>query len=127
MPYFSGLLHPSVLIHPEHNNTYPNACHRIARDSIFRVTNKFHPLFGKEFTVLSNHFIQGVDSIFFRIERNSITSIPVRWTSLKPQNPYVVISNGRSLFCPKDLLDLAQLVKYLKSEQKHRRKGKAKK
>jgi len=109
------------------NNIYPNACHRIARDSIFRVTNKFHPLFGKEFTVLSNHFIQGVDSIFFRSERSSRASIPVRWTSLKPQNPYVVISNGRSLFCPKDLLDLAQLVKYLKSEQKHRRKGKAKK
>jgi hypothetical protein len=87
-------------------------------DKVFRVTHPFHPLFGQELTVLCRRRIDGEDFLFFQNVENHSNGISIHWTSLIPPDPYVVVSAGRSLFRPKELLELAQLLKDLKSSIK---------
>jgi hypothetical protein len=79
------------------------------------VIHPFHPLFGQEFGVLFRRCINGEDWLFFQNVENRDNRIPTSWTSLYPRDPYLVISNGRSLFSPKDLLELVHLTKDLKA------------
>jgi len=83
-------------------------------------------LFGQQFTILHRQQNHGEDWLFFQNLKKHKDSIPVRWTSLKPPNPYVAISDGRSLFCPKDLLELVQLAREIKSAGKQHCSKKAK-
>jgi hypothetical protein len=71
--------------------------------------------------------IGGEDYLFFDYQAKHNANISARWTSLMSPNPYVVISDGRSLFCPKDLLELVQLTRDIKSVRKRRYTKKAKK
>ena len=99
----------------------PNDC---SGNEVFRVIHPFHPLFGQEFTVLFSRSFGGEDYLFFQNKQNRDNRIPAYWTSLNPANPYVVISGGRSLFCPKNLLELVQLIKDLKvTARRTRRKS----
>jgi hypothetical protein len=107
-------------------STNLNACKNHSSEQIFRVTHPFHPLFGQEFNVLSCRCFDDEDFLVFQGAEGRNNSISARWTSLKPPNPYIAISNGRSLFCPKDLLELVRLVKDLKTAKKRNRGRKAK-
>jgi hypothetical protein len=62
--------------------------------------------------------IDGEDWLFFQNQENRDNRIPTSWTSLYPPDPYIVISEGRSLFSPRDLLELVQLAKDLKATRK---------
>ncbi|MFC1783210.1 DUF5372 family protein [Planctomycetota bacterium] len=62
--------------------------------------------------------IEGEDFLFFQHGENHNYGISIHWTSLNPPNPYVMISEGRSLFRPQELLELVQLLKDLKSNHK---------
>jgi Family of unknown function (DUF5372) len=42
-----------------------------------------------------------------------VFSVPVSWTDLEGPDPFVVVSAGRSLFHPADLLALVGLVREL--------------
>ncbi|MEE8378820.1 MAG: DUF5372 family protein, partial [Gammaproteobacteria bacterium] len=108
-------------------NAYLNACKNRSSKQIFRVTHPFHPLFGQEFSVLFQRCIGGEDYLFFDYQAKRNANISARWTSLGSPNPYVVISDGRSLFCPKDLLELVQLTRDIKSVRKRRYAKKVKK
>lgn len=66
------------------------------------------------------------DILSFQDGDNREKSISAHWTSLRPPNPYITISDGRSLFCPKDLLELVRLVKDLRTSKKRSRGKKAK-
>ena len=66
--------------------------------------------------------------VLFQYLEGHDTRIPAHWTSLIPPDSYVLVSEGRSLFHPRDLLELVQLVKDLKksgrqSSQKKRKAG----
>ena len=75
---------------------------------------------------MSRRCINGEDFLFFENAESHNNNISAYWTSLKPPNPYVAISDGRSLFCPKDLLELVQLAKDINPAGRRRRPKKAK-
>ena len=52
----------------------------------------------------------GEDRVWFQREDGSSGSIPRQWTSLGDEDPFVVLSAGRSLFRVADLLALADLT-----------------
>jgi hypothetical protein len=87
-------------------------------NKVFRVTHPFHPLFGQELTALCRRRIDGDDFLFFQNAESHNNGISVHWTNLNPPNPYIVISDGRSLFRPQELLELVQLLKDLKPAKK---------
>ena len=87
-------------------------------EKVFRVTHPFHPLFGQEFNILFRRCIDGEDYLFFQNVENHNNNISAHWTSLKPPNPYVEISDGRSLFDPRDMLELVQFAKDIKPVRK---------
>ncbi len=49
--------------------------------------------------------------MFYLDEGEELRSIPARWTSAIVDDPFVVISAGRSLFRLVDLLELTKLVR----------------
>ena len=77
----------------------------------FRITHPFHPLFGNEFTLAHYRQCWGEDRVFYLDEAEVLRSIPARWTSAVADDPFVVISAGRSLFRVADLLELAKLAR----------------
>ena len=77
----------------------------------FRITHPFHPLFGREFTLAHYRQCWGEDRVFYLDEDEELRSIPARWTSAIADDPYVVVSAGRSSFRVADLLELAKLTK----------------
>jgi hypothetical protein len=42
--------------------------------------------------------------------------LPAHWTSVEPEDPFVVVSAGRSHFRVTDLMDLAALIAALRRE-----------
>lgn len=77
----------------------------------FQITHPFHPLFGHEFTLVHYRQCWGADRIFYLGEDEELRSIPARWTSAVAEDPFVVISAGRSLFRLVDLLELTKLMR----------------
>lgn len=53
------------------------------------------------------------DRIYFAHSRGNQVWIPIGFTDLGPADPFVTVSNGRSLFRTDDLLQLARLVREL--------------
>ncbi|MBI1725702.1 MAG: hypothetical protein HYR50_00360 [Candidatus Rokubacteria bacterium] len=72
-----------------------------------RVTHPFDPLFGQAREVVAHRHNWGEDRIYFRDDRGHLTSLPVGWTSLVPQDAFVAVAAGRSRFRIQDLVDLA--------------------
>ncbi|MGH9202631.1 MAG: DUF5372 family protein [Vicinamibacterales bacterium] len=57
----------------------------------------------------------GEDRIFYRDRHGHLASLPSRWTSVEPEDPFVVVAAGRSRFRVDDLIELAVLVRKLRS------------
>jgi len=49
--------------------------------------------------------------VFYLDEGEDLRSIPARWTSVIVDDPFVVISAGRSLYRLVDLLELTKLMR----------------
>jgi hypothetical protein len=81
-----------------------------------RITHPFHPLFGQEIDFVERRIRWGDDRIFYRDRRGYLTSVATCWTTVEPEDPFVVVSAGRSSFRVTDLIDLATLVIKLRSE-----------
>jgi hypothetical protein len=74
------------------------------------VTHPFHPLAGRRFQVVARHHNWHEDRVVCRDGGGRLESLPVRWTSLAPADPFVVVSSGRACFLPDDLLVIVELV-----------------
>jgi hypothetical protein len=74
------------------------------------VTHPFHPLHGREFSLLSRTKNWGEDRVYFYDDAGRLKSLPASWTSLRPVDAFVALSGGRALFRPEDLLRLADLL-----------------
>ncbi len=48
--------------------------------------------------------------MYFYDEDERLWSLPTFWTSLGAVDPFVVLSGGRALFRPRDLLRLSELI-----------------
>lgn len=52
----------------------------------------------------------GEERVYFRDEEGSLRAIPTGWTSAAAEDPFLVVSAGRSRFRVQDLLRLAQQI-----------------
>ena len=75
-----------------------------------RVTHPFHPLFGQAIDFVERRIQWGDDLLFYRDRLGCVTALPTRWTSVEDEDPFLVVSAGRSHFRVADLIDLAALI-----------------
>jgi len=80
------------------------------------VIHPFHPLYQREFRLVTYQFSWGEDRVYFHDEDGRLVSLPAAWTSVIPPDPFVVMAEGRSAFRLQDLLELAVLLKQLDGE-----------
>jgi hypothetical protein len=79
------------------------------------VTHPFHPLFGKEIDCVERRIGWGDDLLFYRDCFGYVTALPTRWTSVEAEDPFLIVSAGRSYFRVTDLIDLASLTTEIQS------------
>ena len=79
----------------------------------FEVTHPFHPLSGKIFELVTFRRNWGDERVYYQDETGSLHSLPLAWTSLAAEDPFVSLSAGRSAFRVVDLLELARRVAFL--------------
>ena len=75
-----------------------------------RVTHPFHPLFGQEIDCVERRIGWGDDLLFYRDRLGYVTALPTRWTSVEIEDPFLVVSAGRSCFRVTDLIDLTRIL-----------------
>ena len=75
-----------------------------------RITHPFHPQYGQTLDVIVCRAQWGEERVFYRDPQGHRASLPLCWTSLTPQDPYVAVGNGRSRFRLQDLVELVALV-----------------
>jgi len=93
----------------------PTACRARKVTAPVRVTHPFYPLFGQEIAFVERRVHWGDDLLFYRDHRGYVTSLPTRWTSLQDEEPFLVVSDGRSHFRVTDLIDLVSLIAEIQS------------
>jgi hypothetical protein len=54
--------------------------------------------------------------VVYRDPDDYLLWLPAHWTSVEPEDPFVVVSAGRSHFRVTDLMDLAALIAALRRE-----------
>ncbi len=84
-------------------------------DSTFRIIHPFHPLKNAEFEIDAIVTLPGERRVFFYNHKGRKSSVPLDWTDIEPQDSFVVVSAGRSLFRTEDLLGLARLLGEIKA------------
>ena len=75
-----------------------------------RITHPFHPLFGQDLDLVIRRHNWGEDRVFYRDHNGHTASIPARWTTAVPDDPFLVVSAGRSTLRVDDLLELVALL-----------------
>ena len=58
---------------------------------------------------------RGHEQVFFEGDKGRVSLIPLAWTSLAAEDPFVVLAAGRSWFRVGELLELVRLVENLKA------------
>jgi hypothetical protein len=76
----------------------------------FQVTHPFHPLRGRQFTLVMCRRNWGEHRVYFHDDTGRLVSLPAQWTSVFPADPYVAVAAGRAPFRLHDLLELSQLI-----------------
>ena len=59
--------------------------------------------------------VPGERRVFFFNQRGRKSSVPLDWTDIEPQDPFVVVSAGRALFRVEDLFGLVRLIGEIKN------------
>ncbi len=70
-------------------------------------------MLGYEFELIDRRLAWGEDRVYFRDKAGAVMRMPAGWTSAGAEDPFVVLSAGRSYFRIVDLLQLADLVQRL--------------
>ena len=58
----------------------------------------------------------GEDRVYFHDDQDKLSSVPARWTSIYPVDPFVSVAAGRSPFRLKDLMELSRLLQAVSEE-----------
>lgn len=74
------------------------------------MTHPFHPLSGREFSLVTYRHNWGENRVYYQDKDGRLAAIPAEWTSVGPADPFVMVSDGRSLFRFEDLLQLVRLA-----------------
>jgi hypothetical protein len=96
---------------PSHWRQLSNAPNANDERRCFQVTHPFHPLLGREYDLIDYRHGWGEDRVFYVDETDTVRSLPARWTSAVADDPFVVVSAGRSHFRVVDLVELAKLTR----------------
>jgi len=86
------------------------------------VTHPYHPLFGREYTLVTYCHGWGNHRVYFHDDTGRLRKIPAGWTDVVGDDPFVVVAAGRSAFRVADLLTLADVIEGM---QPRGRRGKA--
>jgi hypothetical protein len=81
----------------------------------FRIIHPFHPYRNIAFEIDSVRRIAYERRVFFFNTKGRKSSVPLHWTDIGPQDPFVAVSAGRSFFRVEDLLGLVRLIGEIKS------------
>ncbi len=75
------------------------------------MTHPFHPLYRREFR-LTDRRIRGTggDRVYFYEDHGRLESMPVAWTDMAAEEPFIAVAAGRAYFRVDDLLRLAALL-----------------
>ncbi|MHB0929447.1 MAG: DUF5372 family protein [Candidatus Nanopelagicales bacterium] len=84
------------------------------------MTHPFHPLFGREFTLVTSKKAWGEDRVYFHDPDGRLRHMPTEWTSVEPSDPFRTVAASRCRFRTEDLLRLADLIARLKGEARSR-------
>ncbi|MCC6585891.1 MAG: hypothetical protein IT168_04155, partial [Bryobacterales bacterium] len=76
----------------------------------FRVVHPFHPLYGQELDEIGRTARWGDARVWYRTAGGELRTIPLRFTSLSPADPYLQWGWGQSWHRVVDLLELRKLV-----------------
>lgn len=77
------------------------------------MTHPFHPLKGCRFELLDSRRAWGEDRVYYLNDAGAVKFIQSSWTDIGMPDPYVIVSQGRSVFRTSDLLSLVLLVNEL--------------
>jgi hypothetical protein len=81
----------------------------------FGVTHPFHPRTGETFALVRYHRSgSGQASIDGLDDEGRVCTVPLAWTDAGAEDPYRVVSNGRSYGRVRELLRLAELLEGLR-------------
>jgi hypothetical protein len=86
------------------------ASHQNFDSKTFRIIHPFHPYKDIEFEIDHVKRIAYESRVFFFNTKGRKSSVPLYWTDIGPQDPFVAVSAGRSLFRVADLLGLVRLI-----------------
>jgi hypothetical protein len=76
---------------------------------------------GEEYELVGFAHTWGEHRVFFRKPGDQrVCSLPAGWTDVEEPDPFVVMSAGRSLFRPADLLALADVLDGLRPPKRRR-------
>ena len=82
-----------------------------------RVTHPFHPLFDHELEFVKRRRNWRADRVYVLDPDGLLLSLPAEWTDVVAEDPFVVVSAGRSPFHTAGLLELAELVGRMRAER----------
>jgi hypothetical protein len=88
----------------------------------FRVTHPYHPLFGREYKLVTYCHGWGSHRVYFHDDKGRLRKIPACWTDVVADDPFVVVAAGRSAFRVADLFSLADLIEALQPRRPDRRR-----
>ena len=86
-------------------------------EQLFQVTHPFHPLHGKTYRAEMCHKAWGEDRVYYKSEAGELVSLPLAWTNLVPEDPFVHFGEGRAAFRLSDLLEITRLLNLLHGEE----------
>ena len=75
------------------------------------MTHPFHPLLGREFTLVTYRHNWGEDRAYYHDDAGKLCSVPAGWTSLCAPDAFVVVARGRCPFRLADLVELCRMVR----------------
>jgi hypothetical protein len=77
---------------------------------VLRVTHPFHPLHGREYQLFAVRRAWNEERAYFKDERGEVRALPIAWTSVRPEDPFIVAAKGRCPVRLQDLLEIAELI-----------------
>jgi hypothetical protein len=79
-----------------------------------KITHPFHPRYGEEYDLLCFYRSWGRDYVECSDEKGKFITIPTEYTASCEIDPFVTISQGRSIFRVSDLLRLVEFLSTMK-------------
>ena len=99
-------------------SNHSTASQKDFNNKIFQIIHPFHPYKDTEFEIDQVRNLAGERRVFFFNQKGRKSSVPLAWTDIEPQDPFVVLSAGRALFQVKDLIGLVRLIGGINSENR---------